>query len=165
MIMRGRRSFEEFTLLNSAFCASLVASCATGWRQQVATQFPFAYSFLVLPVTLHGPTRYVLPRTIRTSMANWTQEHPDVKVGFAERAKSLRLFTKEAILFGVSQELFSMKKNGDLSTNQSATVIHNWGIALGGESGLCISKAFFLGRWLGTSATLETTLALWGVSV
>jgi hypothetical protein len=165
MIPWKSRNIEEATLLNPAFCATLLASSVIGWQQQDSAFFPFSYSFLVLPVVLHSPTRQILPRSSRTSLANWIQENPEVKVGFIARAKSLRPFTKEAILFGVSHGLLNIENIGNLHTNLSEAAVNKWSGKLGGEPGLCISKALFIGRWLGSSTTIETTLALWGVSV
>jgi len=156
---------EEATLLNPAFCSALLCSTAAGWQEVGTTNFPFVYSFLVLPIVLHKQTRKILPRTTRTSLPNWIQENPTAKVGFYERAISLKPFTQRAILFGSSNGQINVYKDGSLHTDLSTKVCNNWSKTLGGEAGECISRATFLGKWLNMNSAIETVLPLWGITI
>ena len=159
------KNLEEATLLNPSYCSTILSSAIAGWESIVDEPYPFVYSFIVLPIILHRRTRNILPRTTKTSMANWIQENQDAKVGFFERTKSLKPFTQKAILFGVSHNLIRIGNHGALATDATVKLTSKWAKKLGGETGECIQKATFLGRWLHSGTTIETTLPLWGITL
>lgn len=95
------RPTEIANLFNPAFCTIIIARAASAYADESGKGIPFALSFLILPTVLHEPTRLVFPRSKATSLVVWLQREPRVRVGFAERVRSLRDVTRESLLFGV----------------------------------------------------------------
>lgn len=164
MLPWHKRPIEIATLLNPSFCSSILAAAAVGYSETDEQGLPLALAFLVLPCVLHRQTREGLPRTTRTSLAAWLQEKADVKVGFFERALSLKPFTREGLVFGLSQEIVRVTNDGKIVTGYTSKNVKDWSGRLKDETGECISKAYFVGRWFSLSGTVETVIALWGVS-
>jgi hypothetical protein len=105
----SERSLEQARLLNPAFGGTLLWSFARGYMTTAHRAQPYALSFLVAPVVLHKSTRESLPTTTRTSLVSWVGQNPRVIVGFAERARSLVPFVKEAVLFASNGGLLQMQ--------------------------------------------------------
>lgn len=124
---------------------------------------PFALAFMVLPIVLHKSTRESLPRTSRTSIPAWMQEHAEAKVGFHERLMALRPHTREALRYGLVFDWLAMGDSGVIRSVASDSLISRATRSLDGDAGECISRARFLGKWLGAAASTETTMALWGI--
>ena len=164
MLSWDKRPIEIATLLNPSFCCGILAAAAAGYSETDKNGLPLALSFLVLPCVLHRQTREHLPRTIRTSLAVWLQEKPGVKVGFIDRAFSLKPFTREGLLFAVSQEVVNIGSEGKIVTEYTSKNVKDWANRLKNETGECVNKAFFVGKWFSLSGTTETVIALWGVA-
>jgi ABC-three component (ABC-3C) system Middle Component 3 len=164
MLPWHERPIEIATLLNPSFCGSILAAATVGYSEANEQGLPLALAFLVLPCVLHRQTREGLPRTTRTSLAAWLQEKPDLKVGFFERALSLKSFTREGLVFGLSQEIVRVTNDGKVVTEYTSKSVKDWAASLKDETGDCLSKAHFAGRWFSLSGTAETVIALWGVS-
>lgn len=110
-----QRPTEEAHLLNPAFLSLLIWSAAGGFREAVERDgMPFALAFIVAPITLHKATREALPRSPRTSLAAWLEENTFFRVGFADRARALSPFVREALLFGAAQGLLGLGEGGQI---------------------------------------------------
>src|SRR5688572_18103696 len=81
------RPVEVMGLLNPAFTGTLLTRTIGAYNQQSHSEFPFALSFLLLPIIMHPPTRRVLPTRISAHMHAWLQNHSEIRVGFAQRAR------------------------------------------------------------------------------
>src|SRR5690554_3501872 len=92
---------EEANLLNPAFLLVLFISAIKGYEEKGEVGIPYLYMFLIPPIVLHKATRKLLPRSISTSLFTWLYESQQVKISFYNRAKSLKPFIQEAILFGL----------------------------------------------------------------
>lgn len=156
------RSSEEAHLLNPAFCCiNLIAACV-GYSDSADRPLPFALGFVVLPLTLHRRTRESLPRSIRTSIPSWLQKNMDARLGFHNRVMALRPYTREALRYGLGVGWIKVDRSGGLSA--AADILVRQSIrSLNGEARECVTRAKFLGRWLGRSPSTETTMALWGI--
>jgi len=75
------RTREEAHLLNPPFCCVTIASACAGYSESRDEPLPFALVFMVLPIVLHKQTRESLPRTTRTSVPAWLQEHAEARIG------------------------------------------------------------------------------------
>ena len=159
------RPVEEANLFNPAFCVTLLARATDDYLKKVGRSFPFALSFLVLPIVLHSGTRLSLPVSTVTSLLSWVQENRDQLVGFPTRVSRLRGITREALMFGVQHQTLVLTSDG--------------GVALGGKrrsaterrTGLfteeareCVDRAGFVGRWFSSAGTTATIYAAWGVA-
>lgn len=152
---------ELGALLNPAFGALLLNAASIGHVKEVQAGMPFLAAFLVLPTILHKDTRVLLPRTIRTKMHAWVAEHGEIRAGFAQRAKSMVPYTREAVAFGTKRGILTFDKNGSLYGRKVSTQKVDW--TNEDEPSLCLKKAEFLGRWLAHSTDLSGLFAMWGI--
>jgi len=95
------RVVEEANLFNPAFCVALLARTTQEYGRKGGQPFPFALSFLVLPIVLHRQTRSSLPASTLTALLPWIQHNRDQLVDFPRRVSGLRGITREALAFGV----------------------------------------------------------------
>jgi hypothetical protein len=93
------RPFEEASLFNPAFCGELIARATHEYRRLKGSAFPLPLGFVVLPLTLHPPTRNALPGKANTTFATWSAEHEVLLAELPERTLRLRPVTREALLF------------------------------------------------------------------
>ena len=159
----AERTREEAHLLNPAFCCVTITAACGGYGESSDQPLPFALVFMVLPITLHKYTRGSLPRTIRTSIPAWLQEHPEARLGFHERLMALQPHTRESIRYGLAFDWIAMGNSGGIRCVATNALINRTIQSLDGDARDCVSRARFLGRWLGNTASAETTMALWGI--
>ena len=69
-------------------------------------------AFLVLPLTLHTPTREALPRKANTAFAGWVADHSALLAELPERTRRLRLVSREALLFTMGHKLLTLDGRG-----------------------------------------------------
>lgn len=157
------RPREEAHLLNPPFCCVIITAACAGYAESRDEPMPFALAFMVLPIILHKSTRESLPRTLRTSIPAWMQEHAEVKIGFYERLMALQPYTREALRYGLVFDWLAMAESGDVRSVAEDSLISRATRVLHSDAKQCVSRAQFLGKWLGTAASTETTMALWGI--
>ena len=95
----AERPPEEARIFNPAFCGELLGRTVSEYHRTRPATLTIVTVFLVLPLTLHRPTREALPRRANTALAGWVAEHAALLVDLPERAKRLRPVTREALLF------------------------------------------------------------------
>lgn len=161
----SERSPEETRLFNPSFLSLLLWSTAVGYKESSGNGLPFELAFLTLPVSLHKSTREALPRSPRTSLAAWIEENAYFRVGFAERAKNLAPFVREAILFGSTHGLVDISEQGRLFASPRPQTLTRYLREATEEVRDCIKRAEFVGRWFGVAGTPTTIMTLWGVTV
>lgn len=154
------RPREITALLNPAFCAILLCEAARGAKQEAAPGLPFLLSFFVLPLTLHKPTRTALPKAISKRMHAWVEENQVVRIGFADRMRSLVQYTTEGMVYGCAGNLLELSSPCLTATKKQ---IRNLGWPDDSEAETCRQKARFVGRWLVHAGDQSTILAIWGV--
>jgi hypothetical protein len=157
------RTREEAHLLNPPFCCVTLTSACAGFTESSGQPLPFVLAFMVLPIILHKHTRESLPRTMRTSVPAWLQEHAEVRIGFHERLMALKLHAREAMRYGLVFDWMAMGDSGLIRCVVTNTQINRAIRSLNGDAQECISRARFLGKWFGTNASTETLMALWGI--
>jgi len=123
----------------------------------------YVLAFVAVPMTLHKPTREALPRSVRTSMPAWIEENTYFRVGFAERARSLAPFVREALLFGAVHGLFAFDDEHRIVPAPQPRALSGYLRGTTDEVKECVKKAKFIGGWLAASGSVETTMAFWGV--
>jgi hypothetical protein len=159
----NERSLEEQTLLNPAFCATLLWHAARGYTQKDRGNISIHESFLVLPLVLHRGTREALPRDTRKSLPVWLQQNPLASSAVAQRARMLAPYTREALFFGVSHGSITIAE-GEIRS------IEAWGPRVtatmkqaSDEVKRCARKAEFVGQWFASVGSPQTVLVLFGV--
>jgi hypothetical protein len=157
------RPIEEARLFNPAFLAALSWACAEGYGSVNTQGIPYPLLFVAMPVILHKNTRESLPKTIRTSLAAWLGDNPQVHIHFRERAKSLVPIVKEGVLFGANGQLLEFSSSRIIVAPRPRSMISFLGQA-SDEVKDCMAKAKFVGRWFASSGDYTTVMALWGVT-
>lgn len=157
------RAREEANLLNPPFCCTVITSACAGYQEESGELLPLVLAFMVMPIVLHKTTREALPRTSRTSLPAWLQERAYIKIGFHERLMTLKPYTREAIRYGMAFGWIVAAGTGGLQCDVPNQRIIRARALLDGDAYDCISRARFVGRWFGTAASTETTMALWGI--
>ena len=157
------RAIEVANLLNPAFCGRLLYESINGYRDHESREMPYALLFLVLPLVLHGPTRSHISGATRHFQV-WLNGHQEVKLGFAQRARSLVPYTREAVSFlcsarvvKVLDEAAAFTIAGTLRRRRGTT------IQVSEETRDCLAKARIVGRWFARVNSVATVYAMCGV--
>jgi len=156
------RPIEQARLLNPAFFAALIWSCAEGYDSIDAQGIPYPLSFVAMPVVLHKSTRESLPRAITTSLAAWLGENAQAHIRFTERAISLVPLVKEGVLFGINGQLLNLSSSRIVAAPKPRSMARFLRES-SDEVRDCVKKAKFVGRWFAASGDYTTVMALWGV--
>lgn len=157
------RPVEQARLLNPAFLAALIWSCAEGYCSINQQGMPYPLSFVAMPVILHKSTREGLPRSVRTSLAAWLGENPQVHVRFTERASTLVPLVKEGMLFGTNGQLLGISSSRIIAAARPRLTSGFLREATN-EVNDCMAKAKFVGKWFASSGDYTTVMALLGVT-
>jgi len=163
MTLWGQRSREERALLNPGFCANLLWHAACGYAGVNRKSISFEESFLVLPLVLHRETREELPRSTRTSLAVWLDEHPLTRGRVTSRARQLIPFTKEALTFGGVHGFIRISGgmlHADIDWKKAVTRVLK---ESSDEVRVCAKRAVFVGKWFAESGSSATVLSIIGI--
>jgi len=107
------RSVITANLLNPAFCGEVIRRTVTSFNEnEKGLAMPFVLTFLILPIVLHKRTRQKMPVKSTTYFHSWVEENEAVFIGFADRAKQMMPFTREAISFMMVQEALTVDQEG-----------------------------------------------------
>lgn len=159
----SERPAEVGNNFNPAFCGWLLREAVEGYAAVTATGLPFPMAFLVLPVVLHRPTRELLPRSAVTGLHPWLREHPEARIGLAERASHLGSITRESLLF--------LAAHGLVTLTDDATLVVSGNLGRGKAPILrgseqvkeCVAKARMVGGWFAGGGDAATVFQMWGV--
>lgn len=97
-----QRPFEIRNLFNPAFCGLVLFRALQGYEEADTRGMPYSLSLLVLPLCLHKHSRQALAASSRGHLLNVAEKHPQVQVGFAERATAMLPYALEG--FGLLME-------------------------------------------------------------
>ena len=157
------RAPEESRLFNPAFMATAAMFLAQGFRSEAGVGLPLPLAFVGCPLVTTTRLRSLLPRSTRTSMASWLQDHPEIRGQFPDLAMALVAPIRAGLLFGARRQAISISPQGEirqssLSANARATLR-----VAGPEVEDVVHRAEFVGRWFALAGPCPTILALWGV--
>ena len=102
------RTVEERCLLAPSFIGSLLWAGARGAAEKGGAGLRFEYAFLLAPLVLHKRTRDRLPPNVTTSIPVWLDREPLTSLEIPERAVALVDYVREALFFGVSNEILKV---------------------------------------------------------
>jgi Family of unknown function (DUF6521) len=164
MLPWKQRAFEEANLFNPAFNGGLIVKAVEEFMAKADSPFAFALAFLIPPIVLHRQTRKALPATTVTSLISWLQDNRESLVDFSVRARRLKPFTQEAIMFALAHKTLALDESGGLVVGTNKVVTTKRTMALfTHEAHDIFDRARFLGRWFAGAGTPETIMAAWGV--
>lgn len=159
-----RRPREEAYLFNPAFCGVVLHEFVKKYVRAKAAPCSFALLFCVFPIALHSKTRFALPGSTLTSLYSWRERNPEVLIGFAERARSLRPVAQEALRFGLDRAVYQLTEEGDLLLGDKLLAVgKKFQEGLTEDARDCIVTARLLGRWFAKAGTTSTIMAVWGI--
>lgn len=156
------RPTEVAHLFNPAFCATVLAYSARGFTAEGSGGLPWLFTFVVVPLILHKSTREVSPTMKTTRLHSWIERNPLIRVGFAERARSMVPHVREAIIFGASTGLLVCDACGNVFVGPRLPKEATSGSR---EVQDCFRRARTLGAVLANGGTEHTVLAMLGVQV
>lgn len=160
----AERPTELAYLFNPAYCGWVLREAVEGYSSVKPPGMPLPLAFLILPVVLHRPTRELVPRAVTTTLHVWLQDRPEVRIDFAERARGLSPFAREALLYlGASGHLL-IADDGNISAGKKLGRGKGPLLEQSAEMGECLSKAKFVGRWFASAGEPATVFQMWGVS-
>lgn len=155
------RPIEVANLLNPAFCGEVLRRAIRAYETQASQHLPYPLVYLILPILLHGKTRTRISRRQRQSLHGWLQSNPEVKLGFAERTRSLLPVTREALNFLLHSGAIEIDDEGSLTNIRYER--RSRLVQIEGEAADCYAKAEIVGRWFARAGTTATIYSIWGV--
>ena len=159
----AERPAEEARIFNPAFCAELIGRTVGEYHRTKQSALYMVTAFLVLPLTLHRPTREALPGRADTAFAGWVAEHAALLVELPERARHLRPVSREALLFAVRHQLLALDAGGLLPGAKPVRRNAQFAVSTDEVNGARRAAAL-LGRWFGAQGTQTSILQGMGVA-
>lgn len=156
------RPIEQAHLLNPAFCGEILRRAIKSYNTNSKQPFPYPLVFLILPVVLHRHTRENINLNTREQLHVWLQNNQSLRFGFAERARSLVSFTKEALNFLLQLDLIIINNTAALQLTRKRTQQQN--LPEDSEIVDCFKKAEIVGRWYAKAGNAANVYTMWGVT-
>lgn len=158
----ANRSPEIAALLNPAFCGFLLWTGLDEYTKNFDEGAPYAFPFVMLPLVLHKPTREIFPRSSRTAFSAWitNADTAIAKIGFAERAKNMAPYVKEALAFTMQNNSIYATEAGRLKISNPARKSFPNATQ---ETNDCIRASVMCGKWFSLVGDFKTAMALLGV--
>ena len=161
-----RWAVAEANHFNPAYCGALIYEFVRSYEKAKGAAAPFALVFCALPIALHPATRDRLPRSIVTRLFPWLQKNRDIRVGFADRARNLTPYVREAFCYAVARRAIDFNDGGlvmvgpkrasftPTALDEATTEVR--------ETVAAIRK---IARWFAAAGDTSTILAAWGIRV
>ena len=159
----GERPAEEARIFNPAFCGELIGRTVCEYHRARQPALSVVTAFLVLPLTLHRPTREALPRRANTAFVGWVAENAALLAELPERAKLLRPVSREALLFAVRHQLLALEGGGLLRGAKPVRLSARLAVSTD-EVNAARSAAGLLGRWFARQGAQTSILQGMGVA-
>jgi hypothetical protein len=157
------RPSEEARNLNPAFCAELISRAVGELHRNRQTPLSIAVAFLVLPLTLHKPTRDALPGRASAAFATWIAENGPLLAELPGRVNRLRPISGEALLFAIRYRLLAIH-DGGLVPGSTPVRLTSSPRPSTDDVGETRATAGLLGRWFAGQATEGSILQGFGVA-
>lgn len=149
-------------LFNPAFCGEILRRSVKAYNDNSSTSFPYAFSFLVLPILLHKSTRERMPRSTRSYLFAWVEENDDLFFDFSRRAKNMVPHTKEAIMFLMQNQLIELDDKGGLLNSNIRLKSMKGDDLL--EYQEIMKKAEMLGKWLSQNPNINSVYSFFRIT-
>jgi Family of unknown function (DUF6521) len=146
-------------LNNPAFCSEIIRECVIGYNGESNRKFPFALSFLVLPIILNSKIRDRLPSNKSNNVHRWINENEDLKIGLSSSITSFIPFTKESIMFAITHDSLEIDEVGniEIKPRKGRLKMDN------DEIKNCVAKATVMGKIFSKSGNPFTIFAMLGI--
>lgn len=154
---------EEARIFNPAFCGELIGRTVGEFYKSRQTSLNIAIAFLVLPLTLHKPTRDALPGRANAAFATWIAENNPLLADLPGRANRLRPVTREALLFAIRHRLLAVLDGGLIPGENPIRLTSRQRLTTDDVTEARAS-AGLIGRWFANQATQTSILQGMGVA-
>ena len=111
----NQRPREVRTLFNPAFCGLVLARGMEGFMEAANRPMPFSLTLLILPLCLHKRTRDQLKAANRSYLTSILQDHPEIRVDLAQRARGLMPYTMEAFGYLMACDVITIDDAGAIA--------------------------------------------------
>ena len=163
---RERRVTEEANHFNPAYCGVLICEFVHAYERAKRAPVPFALLFCALPIALHPATRNRLPSSIATGLFPWLENNRDVRVGFAERARNLTPYVREALRYAAVRQAINFDDGGVVSTGPKRASFRQSALDKATTDVRdTVHAVRKVARWFAAAGGAPTILAAWGIRV
>lgn len=160
----NKRSDIEAALFNPAFCGELILHTVLAYNNNAKKgKFPYTLSYLVLPFLLNTELFNALPATKKSKFVTWLYENRHLTPIIADKAKGMKEYTNEAILFYLSMDMLMINDQIELELGTTEMLRKRNFQRLEVEK--IIKRAKFLGTWLSEAGDVITIYSLIGITV
>lgn len=156
----NQRPREIRALFNPAFCGLVLARGLEGFSETANRSMPFSLTLLILPLCLHKRTREQIKDANRAYFTKILEEHPEIRVDFARRARAMLPYTMEAFSYLMFVAAIDVDDSGCIKLVENKI---RRSITGSEDTKDCQTVARSLGRKLaliGDRATIYTTLGI-----
>lgn len=119
MKLWNRRPREIRNLFNPAFCGLVIARGLEGFTATANRPMPFSLTLLILPLCLHKRTRDQIKNEPRAYLTKILQEHPEIRVDLAQRARGLLPYTMEAFAHLMACGVIAADDSGSIALQEN----------------------------------------------
>ena len=118
MKLWNNRPREIRNLFNPAFCGLVLARGIEGFAETANRPMPFSLTLLILPLCLHKRTRDQIKEARRAYFTKILQEHPEIRVDLAQRARGLLPYTMEAFAYLIACGAIFVDDSGSIGVRK-----------------------------------------------
>jgi hypothetical protein len=131
-----------------------------GYEEENPDGMPFSLTLLVLPLCLQKDSRQMIADSPRSYLLSTVGKHPQLLVGFAERANALMPFAFEALGLLMERGCFVVSRDGQLKSVSGRVRKTVTGTS---ESIICQRVARIIGKEFARIADRVTVYTTFGV--
>lgn len=143
---------EAVALFNVVLTSELLVNACWTKAQSGTTGLSWPTAYLILPLTLHPPTRDSLPRDRRITLARWAVRHHDLLADMEYRVANMALPTKRAIRHGLRAKRLGIDGTNLVALARPKRPAAEWPAELSDS----VKAARFCGPWFNA---IETHMA------
>ncbi|MFE3876350.1 three component ABC system middle component [Kitasatospora sp. NPDC059146] len=153
-------SREERALYNPAFTALLCTRAVQGHERQYDSPCPLPVAVVAGIMALQPSVRAALPGTLNSGLMKWLEANDGVRIAMTRNAAPLAAVVRPGVLFALQTRTL-LATTGGLTLALGPTTK---GVKGATDQTIAMQQAAqFLGRWLPSTGSLSTVLALLGV--
>jgi hypothetical protein len=140
---------EAVALFNAVFTSELLVNATWSKAQAGGSGLDWPAAFLILPLTLHPPTRDSLPRQRRITLARWAVKQADLLADMENRVVNMAQPTRRAIRHGLRTGRLGIDGSTLVALKRPKAPTSDWP----DELKLSVRAARLCGEWFNVTET------------
>ncbi len=157
---------EEANHFNPAYCGVLIYEFVRAYERAKRVSPSFALLYCALPISLHPATRDRLPKSTVTGLFPWLENNRDVRVGFADRARNLTPYVREAFRYAAARSAIRFADGGVVTIGpKRASFTQSELDKATTDVRDTVDAIRKVARWFAAAGDTPTILAAWGIRV